>query len=118
MNTFGKYGNLSSPKLKLSPDGSINKSLNSSMNSTFTSEHFIQSEAELQKYLKEASVQRKTILSTNIDQPSNLLSSFWTHPAIRSPNEVSPSLRRCAYQLAPTMLSFNMGKVICSISVK
>ncbi|KAF7407356.1 transmembrane protein 209 [Vespula maculifrons] len=110
MNTFGKYGNLSSPKLKLSPDGSINKSLNSSMNSTFTSEHFIQSEAELQKYLKEASVQRKTILSTNIDQPSNLLSSFWTHPAIRSPNEVSPSLRRCAYQLAPTMLSFNMDK--------
>lgn len=110
MNAFGKYGSLPSPKLKLSPDGSINKSLNSSMNSTLASENFIQNEAELQKYLKEATVQRKTILPTNIDQPSNLLSSFWTHPAIRSPNEVSPSLRRCAYQLAPTMLSFNIDK--------
>ena len=45
--------------------------------------------------------QKKHILSTDIDQPSNLLSSFWSHPAIRSPGEVSPLLRRCAYQLAP-----------------
>ncbi|KAI4488760.1 hypothetical protein M0802_011270 [Mischocyttarus mexicanus] len=109
INTFATYGNGSSPKLKLNTNGSINKSLNSSINSTLTSGSFIQNEAELQKYLKESSVQRKTILSTNIDEPSNLLSSFWTHPAVRSTNEVSPSLRRCTYQLAPTM-SFDKSK--------
>lgn len=67
-----------------------------------TNENFIEDECELENYLKEIEQQRKHTLSTNIDQPSNLLSSFWSHPAVRSPNEVSPLLRRCTYQLACT----------------
>lgn len=51
--------------------------------------------------------QKKNVLSTDIDQPSNLLSSFWSHPAIRNPGEVSPLLRKCAYQVAPII-----GKVM------
>ena len=74
------------------------------MNSSFAGEDLIQDESELQNYLKEvANKDRKTTHSTNMDQPSNLLSSFWSHPATRSPGEVSPMLRRCAYQLAPTV---------------
>lgn len=74
------------------------------MNSSFAGEDFIQDQAELQNYLKEVvNRERKSTHSTNVDQPSNLLSSFWSHPATRSPREVSPMLRRCAYQLAPTI---------------
>lgn len=35
-----------------------------------------------------------------MEQPSNLLSMFWSHPVTRSPTEAAPMLRRCAYQLA------------------
>ncbi|KAK9293787.1 hypothetical protein QLX08_011349 [Tetragonisca angustula] len=97
---FFKYGSPTSQKSISNPNGSFNKSLNISANGNLTSEDLIQSERELKSYLEEAH-QKKHILSTDIDQPSNLLSSFWSHPAIRSPGEVSPLLRRCAYQLAP-----------------
>ena len=97
---FFKYGSPASEKSTPSPNGSLNKSLNASTNGNLTSEDLIQNEKELQTYLEETR-QRKHILSTDIDQPSNLLSSFWSHPAIPSPGEVSPLLRRCTYQLAP-----------------
>lgn len=101
---FCKYGVLPSPRKLTSANSSINKSLNTSMNSSFAGEDLIQDESELQSYLKEvASKEKKTTHSTSMDQPSNLLSSFWSHPATRSPGEVSPMLRRCAYQLAPTV---------------
>lgn len=74
-----------------------------SMNGSLTNEDLIQDECELESYLKEIAQQRKCALSTNVDQPSNLLSSFWSHPATRAPGEVSPLLRRCTYQLAPTI---------------
>ncbi|XP_003398568.1 transmembrane protein 209 [Bombus terrestris] len=99
-NQFFKYGSPTSQKSVPSPNGSFNKSLNISANGNLTSEDLIQNERELKNYLEEAH-QKKHVLSTDIDQPSNLLSSFWSHPAIRSPGEVSPLLRRCAYQLAP-----------------
>lgn len=74
------------------------------MNGSLTGEGMIQDETELQHYLEDISErERKNILSTTVDQPSNLLSSFWSHPATRNPGEVSPMLRRCAYQLAPTI---------------
>lgn len=74
------------------------------MNGSLTGEGLIQDESELQSYLKDISDRdRKTTHSTNIDAPSNLLSSYWSHPATRTPGEVSPMLRRCAYQLAPTI---------------
>lgn len=84
-------------------NGSLCKSTNISLNGSLTNEDLIQDECELESYLKEVEQQRKCVLSTNVDQPSNLLSSFWSHPATRSPGEVSPLLRRCAYQLAPTI---------------
>lgn len=103
-NPFCKYGNSPTPRKLLSANSSLNKSLNTSMNSSFAGEDFIQDQAELQNYLKEVvNRERKSTHSTNVDQPSNLLSSFWSHPATRSPREVSPMLRRCAYQLAPTI---------------
>ena len=37
----------------------------------------------------------------SVEQPSNLLSSFWSHPATRTAAEVPSILRRCYYQLAP-----------------
>ncbi|XP_076639602.1 transmembrane protein 209 [Colletes latitarsis] len=100
LSPFFKYSSPMSEKSQCSPNGSFNKSFNISTNGNLTSEELIQSEKELQNYLDETR-QRKHVLSTDIDQPSNLLSSFWSHPAIRSPGEVSPLLRRCAYQLAP-----------------
>jgi len=74
-----------------------------SSSGSLANEDLIQDECELENYLKEVEQQRKCVLSTTVDQPSNLLSSFWSHPATRSPSEVSPLLRRCAYQLAPTI---------------
>ncbi|OAD52245.1 hypothetical protein WN48_02530 [Eufriesea mexicana] len=99
-NPFFKYGSPTSQKSTSSPNGSFNKSLNVSTNGNLTGEDLIQNEKELKNYLEKA-CQKKHVLSTDIDQPSNLLSSFWSHPAIRSPGEVSSLLRRCAYQLAP-----------------
>lgn len=84
-------------------NGSLSRPTNISLNGSLTNEDLIQDECELESYLKEVEQQRKCVLSTTVDQPSNLLSSFWSHPATRSPGEVSPLLRRCAYQLAPTI---------------
>ncbi|KAK0077979.1 hypothetical protein PV325_003214 [Microctonus aethiopoides] len=102
---FCKYtGQTPSKNLNTTPNNSLNKSLNTSMNGSLTGDGLIQDEIELQTYLKEVSErERKTTHSTNIDQPSNLLSSFWSHPATRNPTEISPLLRRCAYQLSPTI---------------
>jgi len=83
--------------------------MNISNNGNLTNEDLIQDECELESYLKEVEQQRKCVLSTNIDQPSNLLSSFWSHPATRTPGEVSPLLRRCAYQLAPTIGKYEIN---------
>ncbi|KAG5310304.1 TM209 protein, partial [Acromyrmex insinuator] len=100
---FFKYSNFTSPKATVCSNGSLSKSTNISLNGSLTNEDLIQDECELETYLKEVEQQRKCVLSTNVDQPSNLLSSFWSHPATRSPGEISPLLRRCAYQLAPTI---------------
>ncbi|KAF7997041.1 hypothetical protein HCN44_005318 [Aphidius gifuensis] len=102
---FCKYTSSTPPRtINSSPNSSFNKSLNTSMNGSLTGEGLIQDESELESYLKDISDrERKTSHSTNIDAPSNLLSSFWSHPATRTPGEVSPMLRRCAYQLAPTI---------------
>ncbi|XP_050462419.1 transmembrane protein 209 [Cataglyphis hispanica] len=101
-STFLKYSSPTSPKSAVSSNG-LFRSLNISSNSSLTNEDLIQDECELESYLKEIEQQRKCVLSTKVDQPSNLLSSFWSHPATRTPGEVSPLLRRCAYQLAPTI---------------
>lgn len=102
---FYKYSGPSSPqKLTVSPNSLINKSLNNSLNGSLTGDGLIYDETQLQSYLKELEHrERKSTSITSIDQPSNLLSSFWSHPATRSPGEVSPMLRRCVYQLAPTI---------------
>lgn len=92
--------------------------MNISLNGSLTNEDLIQDECELENYLKEIEQQRKCVLSTNVDQPSNLLSSFWSHPATRSPGEVSPLLRRCAYQLAPTIGKSEIYLNILYFSVK
>ncbi|KAL6264080.1 hypothetical protein P5V15_004159 [Pogonomyrmex californicus] len=100
---FLKCTTSASPKVTMCSNGSANRSMNISLSSNLTNEDIIQDECELENYLKEIEHKRKCALSTNVDQPSNLLSSFWSHPATRSPGEVSPLLRRCAYQLAPTI---------------
>lgn len=103
---FCKYSDPPSPRnLNLTPNNSYhNRSVNSLMNGSLIGEGLIQDEAELQTYLKDlVDRERKSTHSTNMDQPSNLLSSFWSHPATRNPAEVSPMLRRCVYQMAPTV---------------
>ncbi|KAL7301211.1 hypothetical protein TKK_0006178 [Trichogramma kaykai] len=102
---FSKKNNSLSCKSPVSPNVSVNKSLNNSLSASYTGEDLIQDETELQTYLKEVTKKDKasTPHTTSVDQPSNLLSSFWSHPATRNPGEVSPLLRRCAYQLAPTI---------------
>lgn len=105
-SAFSKYNNsLSRNKTaNQSPNVTVNKSYNSCMSGSFNGEELIQDADELQSYMKTvAEKDRKSTPSANVDQPSNLLSSFWSHPATRSPGEVSPLLRRCAYQLAPTV---------------
>lgn len=93
---------------------SINRSMSISLNGSLANEDLIRDECELENYLKGVEQQRKYALSTHVDQPSNLLSSFWSHPAVRRPGEVSPLLRRCAYQLAPTIgkLYFNLFNIL------
>ncbi|XP_032674619.1 transmembrane protein 209 isoform X2 [Odontomachus brunneus] len=98
-----KYNSPVSPKSPVSSNGSLSKSMSISLNGSLTNEDLIRDECELESYLEEVEQQRKCMLPTNVDQPSNLLSSFWSHPAVRRPGEVSPLLRRCAYQLAPTI---------------
>lgn len=62
---------------------------------------FIEDNSSLSQYLKEYETYEKVAnLSNQTEQPTNLLSSFWNHPASKSGKEVSPFLRRCQYQLA------------------
>jgi len=111
-SSFLKCSNPTSPKSTISSNGSLSRSMNIS-SGNLTNEDLIQDECELENYLKEVEQQRKCVLSTNIDQPSNLLSSFWSHPATRTPGEVSPLLRRCAYQLAPTIGKYEINLPCC-----
>lgn len=61
----------------------------------------IEDKSSLSQYLKEYEAYEKVAnLSNQNEQPTNLLSSFWNHPASKSGKEVSPFLRRCQYQLA------------------
>ncbi|XP_054278113.1 transmembrane protein 209-like isoform X2 [Macrosteles quadrilineatus] len=61
----------------------------------------IQDESSLNQYLKEyETLERSSIVETSMEQPSNMLSGFWCHPASRTTTEVSPLLRRCTYQMS------------------
>ncbi|XP_075217050.1 transmembrane protein 209 isoform X3 [Lycorma delicatula] len=61
----------------------------------------INDESSLARYLKEYDgFEKSSLVSSSMEQPSNLLSMFWSHPVTRSPSEATPMLRRCAYQLA------------------
>lgn len=93
--------------------------MNASLGTSFTGEDLIHDEAELQTYLKEVTKKERKSAShsTNVDQPSNLLSSFWSHPATRSPGEVSPFLRQCVYQLAPTVGKPFLNDYDCGIFI-
>lgn len=65
-------------------------------------DELIQDEQSLKNYLKEYDgFEKSSLVGSSVEQPSNLLSTFWSHPATRSPTEATPMLRRCTYQLAP-----------------
>ncbi|XP_069681862.1 transmembrane protein 209 isoform X2 [Periplaneta americana] len=69
--------------------------------SNISSVDFIESEHSLSQYLRDFENFEKTAaVGQSVEQPSNLLSSFWSHPATRTAAEVPPMLRRCSYQLA------------------
>lgn len=62
---------------------------------------FIADEKSLKQYLQDYEHFEKSMNASNpTEQSSNLLSSFWSHPATQNPNEVSPYLRRNQYQLS------------------
>lgn len=62
----------------------------------------IENEHSLQQYLQDyENFERTAAVGQSVEQPSNLLSSFWSHPATRTVAEVPSILRRCYYQLAP-----------------
>ncbi|KAK3909516.1 Transmembrane protein 209 [Frankliniella fusca] len=87
---------LRSRQAKMSP----NRSYTSHMPTTPSSE-FIGDEDSLTNYLRDFdSHEKSSTHAASIEQPTNLLSSFWSHPASRTAGEVSPLLRRCTYQLA------------------
>jgi hypothetical protein len=62
---------------------------------------FIADEKDLDKYLKEfeANTSVKN-LNNQTEQPSNLLSSFWSHPVTKTAKDMSSFLKRCTYQLS------------------
>nr|XP_015837006.1 PREDICTED: transmembrane protein 209 isoform X1 [Tribolium castaneum] len=77
---------------------------------------FIQDEKDLDTYLKEfeANTSVKN-LNNQTQQPSNLLSSFWSHPVTKTAKDMSSFLKRCTYQLAtqsPTNLNSSSPKNI------
>ncbi|PNF40193.1 Transmembrane protein 209 [Cryptotermes secundus] len=70
--------------------------------SAISSVDFIENERSLTQYLQDyENFERTAAVGQSVEQPSNLLSSFWSHPATRTASEVPPTLRRCSYQLAP-----------------
>lgn len=67
-----------------------------------SSREVIQDEQSLSHYLKGyENFEKNSVISTSTEQPSNLLSTYWSHPASRSSADVSPVLKRCVYQIAP-----------------
>jgi hypothetical protein len=75
---------------------------------------FIADEKDLDKYLKEfeANTSVKN-LNNQTEQPSNLLSSFWSHPVTKTAKDMSSFLKRCTYQLStqsPTNLNSSSPK--------
>ncbi|XP_022195986.2 transmembrane protein 209 [Nilaparvata lugens] len=69
---------------------------------TMSPDELIQDEQSLRNYLKEYDgFEKSSLVGSSVEQPSNLLSTFWSHPVTRSPTEAMPMLRRCTYQLAP-----------------
>lgn len=67
---------------------------------------FINDEQSLTDYLKGYQVYEKaTNMSSPIEQPTSLLSSFWSHPAAKNNSEIPSVLRRCQYQLSPLSAS-------------
>ena len=67
-----------------------------------SSVQFIDNETSLSQYLKEYENFEKTAaVGQSVEQPTNLLSSFWSHSATRTSSEVPATLRRCTYQMAP-----------------
>lgn len=107
------YQSGSPANVSLSPDtsrdGLRNRQAKTSPSRSFASHlpsspsfEFIGNEDDLSQYLKDfESHEKSSIHAASIEQPKNLLSSYWSHPASRTAGEVSPLLRRCTYQLAP-----------------
>lgn len=77
---------------------------------------FITDETDLERYLKEFDVNTKVQnLSTQNQQPSNLLSSFWSHPVTKTAKDMSTFLKRCTYQMStqsPGMLFLYLNNLI------
>ncbi|KAJ9587901.1 hypothetical protein L9F63_018682, partial [Diploptera punctata] len=70
--------------------------------SNISSVEFIENETSLSQYLRDYEHFEKTAsVGQSVEQPTNLLSSFWNHPATRTSSEVPVTLRRCTYQMAP-----------------
>uniref|UniRef100_A0A1B6DCW7 Transmembrane protein 209 n=1 Tax=Clastoptera arizonana TaxID=38151 RepID=A0A1B6DCW7_9HEMI len=61
----------------------------------------IENENSLSAYLNEyENLEKSQVVSTSVEHPTNLLSGFWSHPASKSPAEVSPLLKKNAYQIS------------------
>uniref|UniRef100_A0A1B6FSW8 Transmembrane protein 209 n=1 Tax=Cuerna arida TaxID=1464854 RepID=A0A1B6FSW8_9HEMI len=72
----------------------------------------IQDESALQQYLREfESLEKSSVVENSMEQPSNMLSGFWSHPASRTATDISPLLRRCTYQmsLSPAQAQSGVG---------
>ncbi|XP_063241850.1 transmembrane protein 209 isoform X1 [Bacillus rossius redtenbacheri] len=70
---------------------------------SISSVEFIEDKHSLKTYLKEFEEhEKKAAVGVTMDQPSNLLSSFWSYSPIRAMPDISPVLRRSLYQLAPS----------------
>lgn len=68
---------------------------------TLNDGEYISNEKMLQQYLYDYDIQDKAQNANNtLDTQSNLLSSYWTHPANQTQHDVSMYLRKAQYQLA------------------
>lgn len=73
----------------------------------------INDEDSLNKFLKEHEEAEKSLKITNkIDDSTNLLSSFWSHPVAKTSKDLSSFLKKCQYQLSsqsPSKAAANTG---------
>lgn len=75
------------------PSLALDESLNSG--------EYISNEKMLKQYLYDYDIQDKAQNANNtVDTPTNLLSSYWTHPGNQTQHDVSMYLRKAQYQLA------------------